>query len=185
MDLFHRLNDYRINLPPLRERGDDLHLLCEQFLGRMTDDLDKEVQGISPEAAAVLTAHTWPGNVRELKTVLRKAVLRATGPTLVPEFLPASVRAGSTHRVVADESIDDSLPVSDLRQFVDGRVRAGSNELYDESLQMMETYLLTRVLQESDGNQSKAAERLGISRGSLRFKIRALGISIEQVVQSD
>jgi two-component system nitrogen regulation response regulator GlnG len=74
--------------------------------------------------------------------------------------------------------------LSDIGQFVDERGHAGSNDLYAEGLEMFERYLLTRILRETDGNQSKAAERLGITRGSLRHKIRALGISIDQVVQA-
>jgi two-component system nitrogen regulation response regulator GlnG len=94
--------------------------------------------------------------------------------------LPESIfRSGRIENPVVDGNSN-----SDLRRFIDTRARAGSNDLYAEGLEMFERYLLTRVLQETEGNQSKAAERLGITRGSLRHKIRTLGISIDFVVQS-
>jgi two-component system nitrogen regulation response regulator GlnG len=73
---------------------------------------------------------------------------------------------------------------ADLERFIVLREQAGSRNLYAETLEMMERYLITRVLRDTAGNQSKAAERLGITRGSLRNKIRTLGISIEHTVQS-
>jgi two-component system nitrogen regulation response regulator GlnG len=72
---------------------------------------------------------------------------------------------------------------SDIKRFIEQRQQTGSKDLYTEGLEMFERYLLTRILRENEGNQSKAAEHLGITRGSLRHKIRALGISIDQVVQ--
>lgn len=181
LDLFHRLNDYRINLPPLRERGKDIELLIEHFIARFNRQLEKKIQGTSPEALELLKHHRWPGNVRELQTVLKKAALKATGPVLVPEFLPESVR--TIDQSASDSDGEDGLP-GDLKQFIDQRRQAGSSELYTETLEMMERCLLTQVLRATHGNQSKAAEQLGITRGSLRHKIRTLGISIEHVVQS-
>ncbi len=183
LDLFHRLNDYRIDLPPLRERGDDIELLVDNFLVRLQATLGKPIQGISPEAMQLLKEYSWPGNVRELQTVLKKAVLRATGPVLVPEFLPAAVRRTQPGSWDAAEG-GDAWTVTDLQRFVDQRLAADSCDLYAETLEAMERYLITRVLRETGGNQSKAAERLGITRGSLRNKIRALRISIGHVVQS-
>lgn len=183
LDLFHRLNDYRIELPPLRERGEDIALLTQYFLARFGKALGKQFHGISPETLRLLQDYSWPGNVRELQTVLKKGVIRATGPVLVPEFLPDVVMTSKGVKPTKSPA-DDTLPVHDLRRFIDGREAASSRELYAETLNMMERYLITRVLNEVHGNQSKAAERLGITRGSLRHKIRACGVSIEHVVQS-
>jgi two-component system nitrogen regulation response regulator GlnG len=139
----------------------------------------KEIQGVSSEAMQLMRTHPWPGNVRELHTVLRKTVLRATGPILVPDFLPESVRLREPSPTTDD---DTELP-SDIKVFVDARERADSHDLYAAGLEMFERYLLTRILREAEGNQSKAAEQLGITRGSLRYKIHTLGISIDQVVR--
>ncbi len=185
LDLFHRLNSFDIQLPPLRDRGDDVQLLLEHFLAVLGEQLDKRVTGISPDAIRQLTEYSWPGNVRELQSVLRKAILMATGPVLVPQFLPDEIVAAPEASEESSQPADDNRRATDLTQFVAARMSAGSNELYAESLEMMERYLLTRVLTETKGNQSKAAERLGITRGSLRHKLGYLNISIDQVVSSD
>ena len=184
LDLFHRLNAFEIELPPLRERGQDLELLIEHFLSIFNHQLSKQVGGISPEALQILKDYAWPGNVRELQGTLRKSMLMATGPVIVPECLPKSVSVEENSE--SEESPpSERLRQGDLQRFVDDRSQQGSIDLYAETLEIMERYLLTRVLREESGNQSRAAERLGITRGSLRYKIRALQISIEQVVSSD
>jgi two-component system nitrogen regulation response regulator GlnG len=180
LDLFHRLNGYRIDLPALRDRGSDIELLVDHFLACLNQELHKEIQGVSSEALGIMKQYSWPGNVRELQAVLRKTVLRATGPVLVPEFLPEAV----CQQEAAAHAETEGSP-SDIKHFLDMRQRSESSDLYAETLEMFERYLLTRILRESEGNQSKAAERLGITRGSLRHKIRALGISIDQVVHAD
>lgn len=129
---------------------------------------------------ARLVAYSWPGNVRELQTVLRTAMLKAAGPVLVPELLPDAVNNGFLPRETAADKV--FLP-GNLEDFIEEREKTGSRNLYAETLEMMEQYLLTRVLRETGGNQSKAAELLGITRGSLRNKIHSLGISIGHVVQ--
>jgi two-component system nitrogen regulation response regulator GlnG len=182
LDLFHRLNGYRIDLPPLRTRGDDVGILIHHFLHQFSRQLGKDVASISAEASQLLQSYSWPGNIRELQTVLRQAVLKATGPVLVPEFLPEAVLTGKNLKEERSASTD--LPPADLARFVDQQSAVGSHNLYAETIEMAERYLVTRVLRETSGNQSKAAQVLGISRGSLRNKIRMLGISIEQVVQS-
>jgi two-component system nitrogen regulation response regulator GlnG len=184
LDLFHRLNDYRISLPPLRERGEDIELLVEHFLARCSRSLGKPIQGIAPEAMRLLKEYSWPGNVRELQTVLKKSVLKAVGPVLAPEFLPEIVWEGSSPDKSVPDSSSDGLPPHDLKRFLDERQQVRSTDLYGVTLEMMERYLITRVLKQTDGNQSQASRQLGITRGSLRHKIRELGISIETVVQT-
>jgi transcriptional regulator with GAF, ATPase, and Fis domain len=178
-DLYYRLNGFTITLPPLRERGDDLYLLLEYFLKRFREELDKDVHGISPEALEVLRDYTWPGNVRELQSVLKQAILHAAGPLLVPDYLPQSVFETAA---AANGSRRGEVSPGDLVPLVESRLRAGSSELYAETLEVMERYLLTRVLSATEGNQSRAAAILGITRGCLRSKIRALGIEINKSV---
>ena len=184
LDLYHRLNGYRIDLPPLRDRGDDITRLIEHFLIRFGQQHGKEMQGVSPEAFRLLKEYAWPGNIREVQTVLRKSVLKTSGPVVVPESLPDEIQI--CEQPAKQSPSSESKPgdaSSDLAAFLDQRRTADSENLYAETLEMMERYLVSRVLQESEGNQSKAAADLGISRGSLRNKIRTLGISIEHVVQ--
>ncbi|QDT16855.1 sigma-54-dependent transcriptional regulator [Alienimonas californiensis] len=237
-DLFFRLNEFSIDIPPLRERGEDVLLLVEFFLSRFKRDMGQtELEGIAPEAVDLLRNYGWPGNVRELQSVLRKAILHSTGPVIVPKDLPAEVRgdrravgpaaplsgrpapppepaapptpdaarpaappasepaapAGEPHRETAPQSAPapapepptQSGPPSDLRPLLDAALAENSEDIYADSLELMERYVVTRILDRTGGNQSRAAKLLGITRGSLRNKIRGLGITIEQVIGSD
>jgi two-component system nitrogen regulation response regulator GlnG len=179
-DLYYRLNGFTIDLPPLRDRGNDILLLLEHFLVRFCREMGKhDVEGISPDAVNLLMRYHWPGNIRELQSVVRQALLNATGPVIVPDFLPDEIRFNHDTR---RESFDAQAIPSNLKTFIDKRLTSDSHELYTETLEMMERYVLTRVLGETEGNQSKAAQILGITRGSLRNKIRSLRITIGQVI---
>jgi two-component system nitrogen regulation response regulator GlnG len=178
-DLYYRLTVYTIKLPPLRERLEDLPLLVDHFLKRFSRELGKDVQQISPEALELLRQHPWYGNLRELQGVLKQALLQATGPILLPEFLPESVR----HRGPKGKEAPLATPLSD--SFISERLQMGSQNLYAEALELMERTLIVKVLEHTQGNQLQAAKILGITRGSLRFKIRALGITIGRSVSAD
>jgi two-component system, NtrC family, nitrogen regulation response regulator GlnG len=182
-DLYYRLNGFSIKLPPLRERAEDISLLVEHFLALFNCELGKNVHQVAPEALDLLVQYPWPGNVRELQSVLRQSLLQATGPILLPEFLPLPVSSGGQSSVL--QVAGQENPGAVLDAFVEQRLRAGSESLYAESLSFMERHLLTRVLRHTQGNQSRAAKVLGITRGSLRSKIRLLGITINQAVNVD
>jgi nitrogen regulation protein NR(I) len=179
-DLYYRLNGYSIKLPALRERTEDIPVLVEHFLAIFNRELGKGVCQVPPETMELLSHHPWPGNVRELQSVLRQSLLQATGPLLLPEFLPFPV--SSDGRTAFLESVGGDGRTSLLDGFIEERLRAGSEGLYAESLAFMERRLLTRVLRHTQGNQSRASKLLGITRGSLRSKIRMLGITINQAV---
>lgn len=190
-DLLYRLNGVTIQLPPLRERGDDVMTLLQYFLNRAKLELNKiHIEGIAPSAAEMLRKYTWPGNVRQLQAVVRRAVLNASGPVIVPEFLPSEVRdlhAEQPEEPEVDETTVDepeAEPRSELElsSLIEQRLAEGSNELYAEVLEVMERYLLTRVLQETGGNQSQAAEILGITRGKIRDRIASFGIEVGKTV---
>jgi two-component system nitrogen regulation response regulator GlnG len=172
-DLYYRLNVFTIHLPPLRQRLEDMPDLVQHFLQRFSRELGKEVFSASPEALTLLQRYPWPGNIRELQSVLKQSLLRATGAVLVPAFLPPAIQTGTPPK---------PPPVADLDRYVQERLQAGSQDLYAESLALMERQLLTQALRYTQGNQLQAAKILGITRGSLRTKIRALGITIERAV---
>lgn len=182
-DLLYRLNGVTIFLPPLRKRPEDVPLLLQHYLTRASRDLNKtQIEGISPEALDILARYDWPGNVRELQSVVRQTVLQTTGPVVVPEFLPAEVRG----TITGDERSGlDGLPVSDLRAFVESQLRANATDLYAKTVEMMERFLFTRVLQATDGNQSRASEILGITRGKVRDRIAAFNIQLDKNVTID
>jgi two-component system nitrogen regulation response regulator GlnG len=180
-DLYYRLGVFTVHLPPLRERGDDLTLLVQHYLRRYGRELGKEVKAVAPEAMELLRRYPWPGNVRELQSMLKQALLLATGPVLLPDFLPPALHphpAEATPVVVPDGAAADP----GLEHFIDERIRAGSEGLYAEALRRLERSLLAQVLRHTGGNQLQAARILGITRGSLRAKLRDLGIRIDRTV---
>jgi DNA-binding NtrC family response regulator len=177
-DLFYRLSIFTITLPPLRERGGDLPLLMHHYLRRFSQDMGKGVQQIAPEGLARLQQYGWPGNIRELQSVLKQALLVATGPILLPDFLPPLGAIPAATPTTAEG-------FASLSTLVEERLRAGGEGLYEETLRRMERVLLVRVLQHTGGNQLQAARILGITRGSLRTKLRELGITIGRTITGD
>lgn len=177
-DLYYRLSVFTIRLPPLRERPEDLPLLVEHFVGRFSGELGKDVRQIAPETLEVLQRQQWPGNLRELQSVLKQALLRATGPVLAPNFLPPLPAKQTEEKPAATSAFPD------WDRFIEGHIEARSQNVHALAVEAMERHLVTRVLRQTGGNQLQAAKILGITRGSLRTKIRALGISIEQSVWS-
>jgi two-component system nitrogen regulation response regulator GlnG len=179
-DLYYRLNVFAVRLPPLRERGEDLSLLVDYYVRRFARELGKDVQRAAPEAVEVLYRYLWPGNVRELQAALKQALLRATGPVLLPGFLPGWLRPAEAAGAAAPAGT-----TADWEQLVADALQAGSTGLYAQALTLMERALLTRVLRHTGGNQLQAAKILGITRGSLRTKLRALGIRVGRSVEDE
>lgn len=178
-DLFYRLNVFSISLPPLRERKEDIPLLAEHMIKRFSRELGKEVKGLAPEAMQILERYPWPGNVRELQSVLKQSLLKATGPVLIADFLPGTVRGqDKTGQAHVPEGLD-------WDKFVFDRLQAGSEDIYAEALCVMERHVITHVLRHTEGNQVQASRILGITRGSLRNKIRTLGITIGRLIGSE
>ena len=180
-DLYFRLNVFSINLPPLRERGDDLVLLIDYYRKRFSAELGRTVDRIDESATAALQAYSWPGNIREMQSILKQAILQAPGSVLLADFLPPQVFT----KVVSQASETSPSSLFDWDAFVRERMEAGSETLYAEGLARMEREILVRLLQHTAGNQLQAARMLGITRGSLRNKIRTHGISITRSICSD
>ncbi|HEY1379893.1 MAG TPA: sigma-54 dependent transcriptional regulator [Gemmataceae bacterium] len=181
-DLYYRLNVFTIKLPPLRERGEDLPLLAEHFVKRFGRELGKDVRGIAPEALDVLRRYPWPGNVRELQSVIKQALLQATGPVLLPEFLPAVVREWGRD---GGDAAAAGFDFGGLTKFVQDQLRAGTATLYADWQALTDRHLLPLVLRHTGGNLSRAARMLGITRATLRTKLNALGIPVQRPVTSD
>ncbi len=181
-DLYYRLNGFTIQLPALRERGEDLLLLLEHFLHRFRRELGKEVQEISPDALDMLMKYGWPGNVRELQSVLKQSLLQTAGPIIIPAYLPESIHREMTLPRVFESREELS---SNLQPLIESRLKAGSTNLYAETVELMERYLITQVLRATSGNQSHAAIILGITRGCLRRKIRTLKIGIHTSIATN
>jgi two-component system nitrogen regulation response regulator GlnG len=177
-DLYYRLNVYTIVLPPLRALQDDLPSLVDYFLAKANRELGKRVRTVAPEVMELLRACQWPGNVRELQGVLKRAVLQATGPVLVADFLPELIRSP---RIPGTAEKPEAM-ITDWEQFVDEGIRAGVDNLYDEAVATAARQVILRVLRALKGNQAHAAKVLGITRTTLRTKMRQLGITLDRQV---
>lgn len=172
-DLYYRLNVFTIELPPLRERGDDLLLLVDFYLNRFNRELGREVRTVDPRAMEQLRDYAWPGNVRELQSVLKRALLQAHGTMLLPTFLPNL----SEPRVAAVETKGGNENYH-CDEFVLRRLQEGSRSLYAEAHNQLDLALLDQVLRFTQGNQVQAAKILGIARQTLRSRLLELGIGI-------
>ena len=179
-DLFYRLNVLTIRIPPLRERIEDIPLLLEYFLGRMNRELDRHVQGVSPEAMQLLQQHSWPGNVRELQSAVQYALVHTAGDTLTPECLPPHLQQQSSRGGGAGRrAVRRSRPSPGWCR------RASPNKcgnIYYQVQAAVDRVVLREVLEHVKGNQVEAADLLGISRTTLRSKLRALGLVVEKQV---
>jgi DNA-binding NtrC family response regulator len=157
-DLYFRLAVILLRLPPLRERGDDVLTLAEHFLQRFSAKYGKPVERLDPRSRDPLLAYPWPGNVRELSHVIERAVLWSRGPTLDIEHLALEVPS-------------DPPPGLDEQR---GPLSAPKPSGMD--LEQWERSLIEQALRESDGNQTRAAQRLGISRDTLRYRLKKYGL---------
>jgi two-component system nitrogen regulation response regulator GlnG len=169
-DLYFRLSVVSIQLPPLRERDDDIVLLAEYFLRKHGPEFGRPIRTISPEAVEILRGYHWPGNVRELESVIKRSLLAARGTVLLAEFLPTLAEDAPT--LSATALSDEQIP----SRFIAEQLASGSQNLYYQAIAAAERQLFTQVLEHTKGNQLQAASILGISRVTLRSKLRLLGI---------
>jgi DNA-binding NtrC family response regulator len=157
-DLFHRLNVVQIVLPPLHERGDDVLLLAEHFLKLFCATMNKNVSGLAAAAKQKLLAHRWPGNVRELRNVIERALILETGREIQASSLP-------------DFQVEARLAKAPVFQ-------AGGDESLDEALARIERELISSALEQNDFNLTRAAERLKLTRHSLRYRMQRLDMNL-------
>jgi two-component system response regulator HydG len=153
-DLFYRLNVVALQVPPLRDRNEDIPLLADFFLKRYAEKNRRHLKGFSPRATDLLMRHSWPGNVRELENVVERAVILAREDVITPAGFPDGIRAMD----VSEDSQGLDLPP--------GR-----------SLKEMERQMILRTLEETGGNRTRAAGILGISRRTLQLKLKEYGIN--------
>jgi two-component system, NtrC family, response regulator PilR len=165
-DLYYRLNVIRIRVPPLREREEDIPLLIDHFTKKFSAEQGKGIQKVSSLAMRVLCNYQYPGNVRELENIIERCVTLEQSDQLTAENLPPKL----------SESSGVSAAAGDLDIPPDGI------EL-DRALSNMERKLITRALEITGGNRSRAARLLGISFRSLRYRLVKLGMETDDIVQ--
>jgi len=174
-DLYYRLAIISIYLPTLRERKEDILPLIDFFLALYNKKFRKSVQGLSDDTRRLLLNYDWPGNVRELKNALERAMILEEGNFLKPDDLPFTVASGRSGPVLTDKSLGgvpvETQPAPGKRRLPPLSIPEGGTSLED-----VEHALVELALQQSHGNQIKAAKLLNISRDALRYKMKKFGL---------
>ncbi|KQC06293.1 MAG: hypothetical protein APR54_01870 [Candidatus Cloacimonas sp. SDB] len=150
-DLFHRINEFRIYLPDLSERKEDIPVLADEFVREANIDLDKEVKGLSSEALNIMLNYHWPGNIRELKNIVKRAVLLCDKGYIEPKHLQLNLQFNP-----ASLDIPETL---------------GSDFSFEKIMNEVEKKLIQKAMEQTNGNKSKAAALLGINRKALYRKL--------------
>jgi two-component system response regulator HydG len=155
-DLYYRLNVVTLNVPPLRERQDDISLLAQHFLEKYTEKNRKKVKGFSPLAMDMLIKYGWPGNVRELENTVERAVILLTGDNITEKELPSNI----------------TEPYSEVSEWVEQPKPIAANR----PLEDIEKEAILATLEATGGNKSETARRLKINRKTLHKKLKDYGV---------
>jgi DNA-binding NtrC family response regulator len=161
-DLFYRLNVVPIHLPPLRERRDDIDALVRYFVQQFNTKLRKGISRIEPVCLEALKSHTWPGNIRQLENVLERMVLMSDDDVLSVHDLPEDIAAATGAIAHAAEA--------------GGEGASSFKDIVRKQTQAVERELIEKALDETGGNITRTAEKLGLSRKGLQLKIKELGL---------
>ncbi|MDE3111225.1 MAG: sigma-54-dependent Fis family transcriptional regulator [Acidobacteriota bacterium] len=171
-DLYHRLNVIALNLPPLRDRKEDIPLLVDRFIDRFCRENSKPARRFSNAAMKLLMDYDWPGNVRELENAVERSVVLSTGEMMEPELLPESV---GTCEVVKGVRLQLAEFLPSLPSGAGPRNSAPAPSLF-EILEEVERHIIVDMLERTHWNQTEAAERFQVPLSTLNQKIKRLGI---------
>ena len=160
LDLLYRLNVFTLILPPLRERKEDIPLLTNFFIRKYNRTLSLDVQSVSPEAIALLSAYDWPGNVRDLENAIQSSMILCTGGVIRPEHLPDRIKG---YELAEAQTVTGS----------------GGNSIREVNAQM-EKELIIEALKKHNFNRTLTAEALNISRKTLFNKMKRYGLSSDE-----
>jgi two-component system response regulator AtoC len=172
-DLFYRLAVVPMELPPLRDRREDIPVLVAHFIDKFNRRLGKRVEGVDPDAMQLLQAYGWPGNIRELENLMERSVLFADGPIIEASQLPEGLREKAPGAPIPVASFGPLAAASPTASAPPG---ASMKEIVRQAQAELERELIARALEETSGNVTRAAKRLQISRKSLQVKMKDLGL---------
>lgn len=184
-DLFYRLRVFTIELPPLRDRRVDLGLLVDYFIRVFGRELNKPAHSAAADVIELFASHAWPGNVRELQSAIKHALVQATGDVLTIACLPAYLRDGPA---TAPASLTDDQRASfdrAIAQLVRGLLESGQPDIYQQLCSAVDRVAIEEAIRHAHGHMGNASELLGISRNTLRAKLRALGLAVEKQILAD
>jgi two-component system response regulator AtoC len=174
LDLYYRLSVIQIDLPPLRERDDDVLLLAGHYIKHFNEKLRKRIGGVTPEVEEIFRRYGWPGNVRELRNVIERAMILEDDDLITSNWLP---------RGVTPEARFNAKPQETIAPRDKAAAQKTANTSFDEpfnlppegvQLESVEISLVEQAMRRSGGNQTRAAELLGISRDQLRYRLKKL-----------
>jgi transcriptional regulator with PAS, ATPase and Fis domain len=157
LDLYYRLNVIQVSLPALRDRKEDILPLAEHFIQVYNGKFKRSIQGISHSAAATLMSHAWPGNVRELRNVVERAMILEESDRIQGSSLYVAANGGAMSRPGMQQAEPPEAP-------------------FQASLAEAEKNLVLKALQKASGNQTRAAVLLGITRDTLRYKMKKFNL---------
>ncbi len=161
-DLYYRLNVITINIPPLRNRSEDIPLIAQHFVSKYSEENEKEIEGITPRAMELLIDHNWPGNVRELENVIERAAVLSTGNEIDVDLLPMTMR--QPNNVLGAPA---TLPTNGVS--------------LKEAVSAYERQLIIKALQATGGVQKRAAELLNVKPTTLHEMMKRLQVTVESV----
>lgn len=174
-DLLYRLRGVTIKLPPLRERREDIPELAHHFLFRSRTEVGNTVTSISSDALEQMMNYSWPGNVREMQNVMHGAVIAAAGSVLLPTYLPPELLQEETTQEESLRPVTDDLAIwLSIPEQLERWLADGEQDLYRKALEEFDRFIIGRVMKSTYHNQARAAELLGLSRITVRNKIRAI-----------
>ena len=178
-DLYYRLNVVPLDIPPLRDRDEDIPLLVDHIIAKFNERLKKRVRGISDDAMRLLRGHSWPGNIRELENVLERTILFCSGDLIEVSDLPAELRtaeAAARGRTPTGELAAATIAVAASVAAGEAGATGSLKEMVRAETSRVERELIARALDETGGNVTQAAKLLKISRKSLQMKMKEFGL---------
>ena len=193
LDLYYRLSVIQIDIPPLRERGDDILILGEYYLKQFNQKLRKQIHGLAPEVSSIFRNYAWPGNVRELRNVIERVMILEDSEQITPMWLPRGMTKDEVVTIErANEVVENEEVLVDavLPELVVPIIAAPPTVMSvplpfllppdGVELEAVEMSLVKQALTRCHGNQTRAAELLGISRDQLRYRLKKLeGATVE------
>jgi len=180
-DLYYRLKVVTIWLPPLREKESDIPLLTDYFLAKFSNEKGSNNPGITEEAKAVFSKHSWPGNVRELANTIQKALIFNRGAPISSDDIAKAISGELHESDLNSEKGDQALMLWIRKEFT---TRKDEN-LFDSCMDNIASLLISEALSICEGNRSKAAKLLGLSRPTLHSKIEKYHLKFETLVKED
>ena len=194
LDLYYRLSVIQIDIPPLRERGDDILILGEYYLQQFNQKLRKQIRGLAPEVSSIFRNYTWPGNVRELRNVIERVMILEDSEHITPMWLPRGMTKDEVVTIErTSEAVENEGVLVDavLPELVIPVVAAPPAVMSVSlpfllptegvELEAVEMSLVRQALMRCHGNQTRAAELLGISRDQLRYRLKKLEGAVVEI----